>query len=273
MRICVINNVLDENSSRLAMQGMLEECTRGLLDSATTLEVRGLRRAPSHAEAGVEFYRDSFFQLAATVEIVRCTLRAAADGFDAVIINCFDDYGVEPARSVVDIPVIGIGATSLTFATQIGRRFGVIVPNLPGQIEFAGRQVQDLGLSGSLIATGIRADRVPFAQAWGEDLGNPGAAVARFAPLAASLAADGADSVVFGCGGFSLVCGAQHFNEIRVAAAVVPIVIPINVALLQAEQLVRLKRAGVPVAGRARGSMLHPAATTRMLLSRFGIGD
>jgi allantoin racemase len=273
MRICVINNVLDEKSSRLAMQGMLEECARGLLDGATTLEVRGLTRAPSHAEAAVEFYRDSFFQLAATVEIVRCTMQAAADGFDAVIVNCFDDYGVEPARSVVDIPVIGIGAASLTFAAQIGRRLGLIVPNLPGQVEFAARQVQALGLSASLIDAGIRADPIPFAQAWAEDLGRPAAAVARFAPLAASLASDGADSVVFGCGGFSLVCGAQHFNEVTVAAGTVPIVIPINIALLQAERLVRLKRAGVPIAGRARGSMLHSAATTRMLLSRFGIGD
>jgi allantoin racemase len=273
MRICVINNVLDEKSSRLAMQGMLEECARGLLDAATTLEVRGLSRAPSHAEAGVEFYRDSFFQLAATVEIVRCTIRAAADGCDAVIVNCFDDYGVEPARSVVDIPVIGIGATSLAFAAQIGRRLGLIVPNLPGQIEYATRQVQDLGLSGFLIDAGIRADSMPFAQAWREDLGNPAAAVSRFAPLAAALARDGADSIVFGCGGFSLVCGAQHFNETSAATGAVPIVIPINIALLQAERLVRLKRAGMPVTGRTRGSMLHSAATTRMLLSRFGIGD
>jgi allantoin racemase len=273
MRICVINNVLDEKSSRLAMQAMLEECARGLLDGGTTLEVRGLARAPSHAEAGVELYRDSFFQLAATVEIVRCTIRAAADGFDAVIVNCFDDYGVEPARSVVDIPVIGIGAASLAFAAQTGRRLGLIVPNLPGQIEFAARQLRDLGLSASLIDAGIRADSMPFAQAWVADLGNPAAAVARFAPLAASLAADGADSVVFGCGGFSLVCGAQHFNEIKVGTGAVPVVIPINIALLQAQQLVRLRRAGVPVAGRARGSVLHSAATTRMLLSRFGIGD
>jgi allantoin racemase len=273
MRICVINNVLDEKSSRLAMQGMLEECARGLLDAATTLEVRGLARAPSHAEAGVEFYRDSFFQLAATVEIVRSTMRAAAEGFDAVIVNCFDDFGVEPARSVVDIPVVGIGATSLFFAAQLGRRIGLIVPNLPGQVQFAARQLQDLGLSGALIDSGIRADCVPFAQAWAEAVGNPATAVARFAPLAESLAADGADSVVFGCGGFSLVCGAQHFNEIKHATGVVPVVIPINIALLQAEVLVRLKRSGVPVSSRARGSMLHSAATTRMLLGRFGISD
>ena len=78
MRICVINNVLDEKSSRLAMQAMLEECARGLLDASTTLEVRGLAHAPTHVEAGVEYYRDTFFQLLSTVEIVRSIARKPA---------------------------------------------------------------------------------------------------------------------------------------------------------------------------------------------------
>jgi allantoin racemase len=272
MRICVINNVLDEKSSRLAMQAMLEECAKGLLDPSTQLEVRGLAHAPSHLEAGVEFYRDSFFQLLATVEIVRSILRACEDGFDAVVVNCFDDFGVEPARSVVPIPVVGIGASSLSFAAQLGRRVGLIVPNLPGQVEFASRQIQDLGLAETLLPGGIRADAVPFAAAWSEAMGHPAAAIQRFEPVARALAKDGADSVVFGCGGFSLVCGAQHFKQVEVGDRVVPVVIPINVALMQAQSLVRLRRSGAQVTARTRGSFLHSTSTTRMLLQRFGIG-
>jgi allantoin racemase len=273
MRICVINNVLDEKSSRLAMQQMLQQCAQGLLDESTQLEVRGLAHAPSHLEAGVEFYRDSFFQLLATVEIVRSVLQAAQDGFDAVVVNCFDDFGVEPARSVVSIPVVGIGAASLAFAAQLGRRTGLIVPNLPGQVQFAARQIQDLGLAHTLLPDGIRIDAIPFAQAWHEAMGNPAAAVERFAPLARALAADGADSVVFGCGGFSLVCGAQKFSQVEVGNTRVPVVIPINVALMQAQQLVRLARTGAQVTARTQGSFLHSPATTRMLLDRFGIGS
>jgi allantoin racemase len=272
MRICVINNVLDEKSSRLAMQGMLEECAHGLLEASTEVEVRGLTHAPSHLEAGVEFYRDSFFQLLATVEIVRSIAKAAAEGFDAVVVNCFDDYGVEPARSVVPIPVIGIGASSLSFAAQLGRRVGLIVPNLPGQVEYAARQIRDLGLEQTMLPDGIRVDAVPFAEAWREAMGDQAAAVRRFAPVARRLAEDGADSVVFGCGGFSLVCGAQHFSRVEAGAGAVPVVIPINVALLQAELLVRLQRSGAEVSARARGSFLHSPETTRMLLTKFGIG-
>ena len=254
------------------MQDMLEACAHGLLEPSTELEVRGLKHAPSHLEAGVEFYRDSFFQLLATVEIVRSIVRAAKDGFDAVIVNCFDDFGVEPARSVVSIPVVGIGASSLSFAAQLGRRIGLIVPNLPGQEEFAARQIQDLGLAAALLPGGIRADAVPFGQAWREAMGNPAAAIARFTPLASALARDGADTVVFGCGGFSLVCGAQHFSHVEVDSAQVPVVIPINVALMQAQSLVRLRRTGAQVTARARGSFLHSDTTTRMLLEKFGIG-
>jgi allantoin racemase len=272
MRICVINNVLDEKSSRLAMQGMLEECARGLLDESTQLQVRGLAHAPSHLEAGVEFYRDSFFQLLSTVEIVRSIMRAAEEGFDAAVVNCFDDFGVEPARSVVPIPVVGIGAASLSFAAQLGRRVGLIVPNLPGQVEFAARQIQDLGLAETLLPGGIRADAMQFAEAWREAMGNPAAAIERFTPVASALARDGADSIVFGCGGFSLVCGAQHFNHVEAEDSRVPVVIPINVALLQAQSLVRLRRSGAQVTARTRGSFLHSAATTRMLLEKFGIG-
>jgi allantoin racemase len=199
-------------------------------------------------------------------------MRAYEDGFDAVVVNCFDDFGVEPARSVVPIPVVGIGASSLSFAAQLGRRVGLIVPNLPGQVEFAPWQIQDLGLAQAVLPGGIRADAVPFAEAWSEAMGRPAAAIGRFAPVAQALAADGADSVVFGCGGFSLVCGAQHFNQVEVGDRVVPVVIPINVALMQAELLVRLRRSGAQVTARTSGSFLHSAATTRMLLERFGIG-
>lgn len=271
MRICIINNVLDEAASREWMQAMVEECGRGVLRESTELTLRGLREAPTHLEAGVEYYRDSFFQLLATVEMVRSIVRAAKDGFDAVVVNCFDDPGVAQARSLVDIPVVGIGAASLFFAAQIGPRFGLIVPNLPGQVAFATRQLADLGLSSALIPEGIRMDSIGFADAWCEAMADTANAIRRFEPVARQMLEDGADSVVFGCGGFSLVCGAQRFRKVALADREYPIVIPITVALMHAEALVLLKREGVPTSGRQRGSFLHSAAAASNLWRRFGI--
>jgi Asp/Glu/hydantoin racemase len=272
MRICVINNVLHDEATLPASQAMVEACGRGVLRAGTSIAIRGLKRAPDTAQTAPDCYRDSYFQLLSTVQIVDAAIAAARQGFDAIIVNCFDDYGVEQARSVVDVPVIGIGSASLFFAAQLARRIGVIVPNLPGQIAFAERQIADLGLSGFLIHDGIRIDDLPFADSWCQALGDPGVATRRFEPLVRALIEDGAGAVVFGCGGFSLVCGAQGFTSLNVAGQDYPVVIPITVALLQAETLVTMHRQqGLPVHARNRGSVLQTPAVLEKLRKDFGL--
>ena len=49
-----------------------------------------------------------------------------ADGFDAIIIGCFGDTGLSPAREMVDIPVIGPAQASAHLAAQLGQRFGIL---------------------------------------------------------------------------------------------------------------------------------------------------
>jgi Asp/Glu/hydantoin racemase len=46
---------------------------------------------------------------AAAPFVVRAIVAAEKDGFDAVIVDCIDDPGVEAARAVVRIPVVGAG--------------------------------------------------------------------------------------------------------------------------------------------------------------------
>ncbi|MEM7026067.1 MAG: aspartate/glutamate racemase family protein, partial [Pseudomonadota bacterium] len=48
--------------------------------------------------------------------------RAEASGAAALIIGCFSDPGIEPAREIVKVPVIGPGAASLHLAAQLGTR-------------------------------------------------------------------------------------------------------------------------------------------------------
>jgi len=272
MRICVINNVLHDEQALAAQQPMLQSCIEGCLRVSTEVEIRGLRHAPDTAQTAPECYRDSLFQLLSTVQIVTAAIAAERDGFDAIVVNCFDDYGVEQARSAVAIPVLGIGSCSLFFAAQMARRIGLIVPNLPGQVDHALRQIADLGLASAVIGDGVRMDAMPFADSWCQALDDPAQAVERFQPLVRSLIEDGAGCVVLGCGGFSLVCGAQRFTAIRVGARDYPVVVPITIALLQAEMQVLLQRAqGMPVSGRSRGSVLHVPAALQQLFDDFGM--
>ncbi len=55
-------------------------------------------------------------------------VQAEEEGVDAVISDCMTDPGVEAAREVVSIPVIGPAETSMHFAAMLGHRFSVITP-------------------------------------------------------------------------------------------------------------------------------------------------
>ncbi len=54
--------------------------------------------------------RDSADASAAAPFVVRTVRAAAREGFDAVIVDCTEDPGVETAQAAVSIPVIGPGA-------------------------------------------------------------------------------------------------------------------------------------------------------------------
>jgi allantoin racemase len=52
--------------------------------------------------------------------------QAEAEGYDAVISDCFGDPGVKPARELLHIPVIGAAEASMHFAATLGQRFSVV---------------------------------------------------------------------------------------------------------------------------------------------------
>ena len=57
------------------------------------------------------------------LELVRV---AESRGFDAVVIACFTDPGLEAARELSRLPVVGIQDAAMHLAAQIGHRFSVL---------------------------------------------------------------------------------------------------------------------------------------------------
>src|SRR3546814_280109 len=57
---------------------------------------------------------------------VEAGLRAQAEGFDAIMIGPVADYGMRQLRSVVSIPVVGAGQSSMQVAAGLGRRFAIV---------------------------------------------------------------------------------------------------------------------------------------------------
>ena len=63
-----------------------------------------------------------------TPRLFEMVVEAERRGFDAVLTGCFGDPGVDAARELVSIPVIGPGEASLHTACMLGYRFSIICP-------------------------------------------------------------------------------------------------------------------------------------------------
>jgi allantoin racemase len=87
----------------------------------TTVELRGAR------VGRIDSYR--FWESLDTVSILDSALEAEQRGFDAVAIGNILDPGLREARSMVDIPVLGLGETSMLTTCMMGSRFTLIAVN------------------------------------------------------------------------------------------------------------------------------------------------
>jgi Asp/Glu/hydantoin racemase len=59
-------------------------------------------------------------------KILRLIKQFESEGFEAVIVSCAADPGVEEARKIVKIPVIGAGSAVASLALTYGARIGVL---------------------------------------------------------------------------------------------------------------------------------------------------
>src|SRR5687767_14099877 len=85
---------------------------------------------------------------------VRGALEAEKQGFDAIAITHFQDAGLAEVKSVVDIPVLGLGETTLFHACTLGRKLGLVTIN-PVFIPWHEDQVIRYGLQQRVV--GVRA--------------------------------------------------------------------------------------------------------------------
>lgn len=219
-------------------------------------------------------FDNPYFALMDKREIVEAFIEADKEDFDAACIHCFGDPGVREARAVVGIPIFGPAESSMHFACQLGRRFAVIGTNMPGQLAQLEEQVREHGLGDRLIPNGIRFDKEPFAKVWEKWLGNPQSAADAVADVARECVADGADVVVLGCAGTSLLCSMAGFNQISVDGQVVPILDPVMVAMKTAEMAVDIKKGtGLPIPSRTRNYVLPSKEDWARVRSAFGLPE
>ncbi len=92
------------------------------------------------------------FRIAAN--LIKNAVKAQEEGYAAMAITHFQDAGLMEVKSVVDIPVLGLGETTLFHACQLGRKLGLITIN-PVFVPWHEEQVIRYGLQQRVV--GVRA--------------------------------------------------------------------------------------------------------------------
>ena len=180
------------------------------------------------AESGVPYVESTYELHRTEVAVAERVVALADDGFDAIMGSAFLDNGLDAARELVDIPVVGPAKTTLYLAATLANRFAIVMA--AGDLgKHAWARAKLAGVVDRVVA--IPTLEVTVAEFFRE----PERAVELTAKAGAAAINDhGAEAVVLGCGATT-----------GLAAAVsdrlgVPVLDPGLVALKHAEMLVDL---------------------------------
>ncbi|CAE6687364.1 hypothetical protein R69619_00052 [Paraburkholderia nemoris] len=166
--------------------------------------------------------------------VVELAQAIANDGFDGIWLTDFDMCGVEAAREVIDIPIIGgFPATAFT-ALALSQRFS-IVTILQSTLAMQRGHPQTYGIQDSFAS--IRAINCPVAQ-----LDDVDAVVIRtFEAALKAIKKDGAQSILLGCTGFVDVASRVSQLLTKELGAYVPVIDPNQAGFSFLVSLVRMQ--------------------------------
>lgn len=201
-----------------------EEEFRSVAREGTEISVSVVDRGPASIESQYDV-------AVALPDILIHVERAQREEMDAVIINCMADPGLDAARELASIPVIGLGEASLYLAAMLAHKFSIITI-LDRDIPDLDRMLRKYGLLSKVAS--IRVINVPVLDLRGNE------DVVTEASTEASLLAvkeDGAAAIAFGCSGLSGVVS-QIATALGAEGLNIPVINPATAGLKMAEQLV-----------------------------------
>jgi len=185
MKILVIN----PNTS-IAMTNQIRIALEAVKRSDTDLTVT----CPETGPETIESAYDEAYAIPPTLELVK---KANRDGYDVVILACFSDPGLDAAKEISDIPVVGIEEATLHMAAMLGAKFSIMTPRkqrIPSKVE----HVHLRGLSHFLAS--VRSLDLSVA----ETEADPGKTKQRLIEVSkTAVQEDGAEIIIMGCAGMA----------------------------------------------------------------------
>lgn len=202
--------------------------------------VRHLRRATDTAIA--------YPTLLNKVDIVNEMVRLEREGADAVMVACSGDPGVQEARTLLNIPVIGPMEAAMGLAVGYGWRFGILTVNDRTWMSWLEQMVQSYGFSARY--GGQRNLVTPTAQIFAEGFKNPDLLKNDIEARAKEFATMGVEAILIGTAGISTF--ATHMGISRTTDPEMPVFDVVSVGLKVAELRAELRaKLGVPAVSRA----------------------
>jgi len=181
-------------------------------------------------QEGPEAIESAYDESRAVPEMLRLVQRAPEQGYDAVVVACFSDPGLDAARELVEIPVVGIQEASMYLAAMLGSSFGVLT-TLERRVPARRHYAASLGLGEKLVATPVL--NIPVAETVGS--------LDRMKEVALAKSREalekGAEVLILGCAGLG-----DWAPELQRQVGV-PVINPNAAGLKMAELLVDLKLA------------------------------
>src|SRR5689334_2252185 len=105
----------------------LQRHAADVLPAGTSVTVHGLRPGTYGPDfAPIHAIRHRYLEFLNETQICEAALAAEHAGYDAFALGCFHDPALREARSLVDIPCVGLSETCMLVACSVGRRFGMV---------------------------------------------------------------------------------------------------------------------------------------------------
>lgn len=215
MRILVVNP-----NTTASMTATIADAARRIAGPATEIVAVTSSMGPASIEG---YYDEAFAVPGLLLEIAT----GESAGADAAVIACFDDTGLDAARAMADIPVIGICEAALAATAFIAQRFTIVTTMERSRLPIE-HLVQRYGMAGRC---NVRAADVPVLSL--EDPQSNARDRLRN-EIAAALRDDRAEAIVLGCAGM-----ADLTLDLRREFGV-PVVDGVAAAVKHAETLVAL---------------------------------
>jgi allantoin racemase len=228
-----------------------------IADAGTVIDVHGITPHDSYPHPLVEWRCGR--------EMICNAINAERQGYDAFIVGHFQDAGLYEARAAVDMPVLGLGETSMLYACKLGQRLGLVTFK-PAYIPWFHHQIARYGLRDRIAGihpVAIAPSLYAAAMSGEEGLQQ---LYRQFAADTRPLLASGADVLLpTGGGPMMLLAGLKDIDG-------APVIDGTAIAVKMAEVAVKLKRmTGLGTSRRGEFAKAPPAVLEEFLTHPKGL--